>query len=64
MFGVNIEVVLVNGEGLGALSNTRHKLLHLQESAARTVLLEGSHRDVGGSDAVCKQQSRMSKTKI
>lgn len=64
MFGVNIEVVLIDSEGLGALSNTWHKLLHLQESAARTVLLEGSHRDVGGSDAVYKQESRMSEVKI
>lgn len=58
MFRVDIEVVSVYSERLGALSNTGHKLLHLQKSAAWTVLLKVSHRDVGGSDTVCKQQRR------
>lgn len=51
MFRVHVEVVLIDGEWLGALSDERHKLLHLQESGP--VAFEGPDGDVGGSDAVC-----------
>ena len=30
VFGVDIEVVVVDSEGLGTLSDTRNKLLHFQ----------------------------------
>lgn len=52
VFGIDVEMVLVNGEGLGAFGNAGDKLLHFQESAARPVPLEVPHRDVGRSDAI------------
>lgn len=51
---VDVQVVLIDGERLGALGDAGHKLLHLQESAARPVAFKVPHRDVGGSDAICK----------
>lgn len=56
MFGVNVQVVLVDGERLGALGDAGHKLLHLQESAARPVAFEAPHRNVGGSDTICSRE--------
>lgn len=58
MFWVHIEVVLIDGTWLGALSDAGYKLLHLQESAARPVAFKVPHRDVGGSHTVCRQETR------
>lgn len=58
MFWVHIEVVFIDGEWLGALSDAGYKLLHLQKSAAWPVAFEVPHRDVGGSDTICRQETR------
>lgn len=58
VFWVDIEVVFIDGEWLGALSNAGHKLLHLQKSAAWPVAFKVPHGDVGGSDTVCTQEMR------
>ena len=58
VFRVHVEVVLIDGEWLGALSDAGYKLLHLQEGAARPVAFEAPHRDVGGSDTICRQGTR------
>lgn len=47
-------MVLIDGERLGALGDAGDELLHLQESAAGTVTLEAPHRNVGGSDTICR----------
>lgn len=58
VFWVHIEVVFIDGEWLGALSDAGYKLLHLQESAARPVAFKAPHRDVGRSDTICRQGTR------
>lgn len=55
---VDIEVVFINGEWLGTLSDARYKLLHLQQSAAWSVPFKVPHGDVGGSDTICRQERR------
>lgn len=52
VFWVYVEVVVIDGKWLGALSDAGHKLLHLQKSAARPVAFEVPHRNVGGGDAI------------
>lgn len=64
MFGVHVEVVFIDGAWLGALGNAGYKLLHLQKSAAWPVAFKVSHRDVGGSDTICRQEARGSKVKV
>lgn len=54
--GVNVEVVLVDGERLRALGNARHKLLHLQEGVALLTGLKVPYWDVGGGDAVWEEE--------
>lgn len=58
VLGVDVEVVLVDGKGLRALGDARHELLHLQEGAGGLVALKVPHRDVGGGDAVWKDEER------
>lgn len=58
VFWVDIKVVFIDGEGLGTLSDTRYKLLHLQQSAAWHVPFKVPHRNVGGSDTICRQEKR------
>lgn len=57
MLWVHIEVVFIDGEWLGALSDAGDKLLHFQKSAARPVAFKVPHRDVGGSDTICRQET-------
>lgn len=54
VFGVDVEVVVIDGKRLGALCNAGHKLLHLQNSTARPVDFKVPHWNVGGSDAICR----------
>lgn len=56
--GVDIEVVLVDGERLRALGDARYKLLHLQEGAVCLAALKVPHRDVGGGDAVWEEEKQ------
>lgn len=58
VFRVDIEVVFIDGERLGALSDAGYELLHLQESAARPVAFKAPHWDVGGRDTVCRQEMK------
>lgn len=58
VFRVHIEVVFVDGEWLGALSDAGYELLHLQESAAGPVAFKVPHGDVGGSDTICRQETK------
>jgi len=58
VFWVDIKVVFIDGEWLGALSNAGHKLLHLKKSTAWPICFKVPHRDVGGSDTVYKQQRK------
>lgn len=55
--GVDVEVVVVDGEGLGAFGNARHKLFHLKQHfpLMRVKLL---HRDVGRGYAVCREREK------
>lgn len=57
MFWVHVEVVVIDGKWLGALSNAGHKLLHLQKSTARPVAFKVPHRNIGGSDAIWSIES-------
>lgn len=59
VFRVHIEVVFIDGEWLGAFSDAGYELLHLQESAAGPVAFKVPHGDVGGSDAICRQEMRL-----
>lgn len=52
VFGVDIEVVVVDSEGLGALGDAWYKLLHLHQSPTLAIQCEGPHRDVGGSHTI------------
>lgn len=48
MLGIDVEMIVVRGEGLRALGNTGNKLFHLhQNTVALSVVLKGPHRDVG-----------------
>lgn len=58
MFWIHIEVVLVDGERLGALSDAGHKLLHFKKGSGRLAALKDPHRNVGGSDTICEQEAR------
>lgn len=57
VFWVHVEVVVIDGEWLGTLSDAGHKLLHLQESVARPVAFKAPHGNVGGSDAIWRRGS-------
>lgn len=58
VFRVDIEVVFIDGEWLGALSNAGYKLLYFQKGAARPVAFKVLHWDIGGSDTICRQEMR------
>jgi len=65
--GVDVQVVVVGGEGLGALGDAGHELLDLQQRAdprgraPPPVALEPPHRDVGGSDAIWRKQETVNR---
>lgn len=45
---IDVEMIVVCGEGLRALGNTGNKLFHLhQKTIALPVVLKGSNRDIG-----------------
>lgn len=53
VLGINVEMIVVGGEGLRALCNTGNKLLHLHhDTVALSVVLKRPHRDVGWSHTI------------
>lgn len=47
MLGVDVEVIVVDGERLRAFGYARHELLHFEEDAGLLAHVELLHGDVG-----------------
>lgn len=56
MLGVDVEVIVVDGERLRALGDAGHKLLHLKEDVGLLADIELPHRYVGGRYTIYVQR--------
>lgn len=58
VLGVDVEVIVVDGERLGALGDARHKLLHFKEDSGLLADIKLLHGNVGWGNTICGEGGR------